>query len=102
MYTAAILLQLLITMGKGQTVNTYHCQCTLARIEYCTITVTQFRVYSQPGMINVPYKLIPSEFDGCRSGTDSRWNITWANTEQNATDTQHCPGGAKTQGNSDL
>ena len=53
-------------------------------------------------MINVPYKLNPSEFDGCRSGTDSRWNITWANTEQNATDTQHCPGGAKTQGNSDL
>ena len=53
-------------------------------------------------MINVLYKLNPSEFDGCRSGTDSRWNITWANTEQNATDTQQCPGGAKTQGNSDL
>lgn len=48
------------------------------------------------------YKYNPSVFDGCPSGTDSRWNITWANTEQNATDTQHCPGGAKIKGNSDL
>lgn len=38
-------------------------------------------------------------FDGCLYGPDSQWNITWANTSRNATDTQPCPGGVESRGN---
>ena len=38
------------------------------------------------------YELNSLVFEGCRSGSDPRWNITWANTARNKTDTQLCPG----------
>ena len=38
------------------------------------------------------YKLNSSVFVGCPAGSDSRWNITWASTALNTTDTQQCPG----------
>ena len=36
-------------------------------------------------------------FDGCPSGSDSQWNITWANTALNETDEQQCPGGGESR-----
>ena len=63
---------------------------TKKKVEQCWWNACQLKFHSCMYFI--------TEFNGCPYGPDPTWNITWANTEREATDVQRCPGGVDTLG----